>query len=472
MRKVAHLAGAESLHNLYNRHWPSINSIRFRHTLTNYKDGRAESFAPISEWQYLQHWLSKKFISQDAVLIREIEAILNPTYELIDELMNKVDDLSLEQLNNQELALIFIDIMDLPLGEIYRLNVVQIEYSLNYALHSILETYESSPEDRNFLLTKLIAPGELTVAQEEEIEFSKIIQKARRIHAADPYKDEAIRSLFLKHIEVFAPKHCAYGEMPPSEDDYAQKYIDMYAKNTTLLTKNQALINVKNQVDNSEKLLAKINDSRLSLLCRLMARIGVFRDKNKAKLGESVVRRLRIMDEISIRTNEKRSNLDWYLVAEIVTLLDTGQGLSQKTIKDRQKNGVTFERSEDVLSGAVLIKPTGNSSASDINQITGICASSGVVEGTVRVIFGKEDQGKMQPGDIMVAIGTDFDLIEIMNLSSGIITEEGGLLSHASVVSRELSKPCLIGVESATTILKDGDRIRLDAINGHVEILR
>lgn len=59
MRKVAHLAGAESLHNLYNRHWPRINSIRFRHTITNYKDGTVESFAPSTEWQYLQHWLSK-----------------------------------------------------------------------------------------------------------------------------------------------------------------------------------------------------------------------------------------------------------------------------------------------------------------------------------------------------------------------------------------------------------------------------
>jgi phosphohistidine swiveling domain-containing protein len=471
MRKVAHLAGAESLHNLYNRHWPSINSIRFRHTLTNYKDGRVESFAPISEWQYLQHWLSKKFISQDTVLIREIEAILSPTYELIDELMAKVDGLDFVKLSNQELALIFIDIMDLPIGEIYRLNVVQIEYSLNYALHSILETYESSPEDRNFLLSKLIAPGELTVAQEEEIEFSKIIRKARRMHALDPYKNEAIRSLFLKHIEVFAPKHCAYGEMPPSEDDYTKKYIDMYEKNRTLLTKMHALINIKNQAEDSERLLARINDSRLSQLCRLMARIGVFRDKNKAKLGETVVRRLRIMDEISARTTETRSNLDLYLIAEIVTLLDTGQALTKNTIKARQTNGVTFERSEDVSSGIVSIKPSGSSNASNVNQIPGICASSGIVEGFVKVIFGKDDQYKMRPGDIMVAIGTDFDLIEIMNISSGIITEEGGLLSHASVVSRELNKPCLIGVEDATVTLKDGDRVRLDAINGHVEIL-
>lgn len=55
-----------------------------------------------------------------------------------------------------------------------------------------------------------------------------------------------------------------------------------------------------------------------------------------------------------------------------------------------------------------------------------------------------------------------------MNVCSGIITEEGGLLSHASVVSRELKKPCLIGVVNATKLLKIGDSIGLDATEGKI----
>lgn len=472
MRKVAHLAGAESIHNLYNRHWPRINSIRFRHTLTNYKDGRVESFAPVSEWQFLQHWLSKKFVILDPVLIREIEAILNPTYDLIDELMARIDGIDLSELSDQDLALIFIDVMDYPMGEIYRLNVVQIEYSLNYALHSILEKYESSPEDRNLLLSKLIAPGELTVAQEEEVEFSKIIRKARGIDAASPYDNQDILKLFLKHVTVFSPKHCAYGELPPSEEDYLKKYQDMFTSGNSLLSNAQAIRNLAEQRDESERLLSKINNQGLAQLCRLMARIGVFRDKNKAKLGETVVRRLKIMDEIASRTGVPRSNLDWYLISEIVTLLDTGQHLLNSHLKARQKDGVRFERSEDVTSGVRAIEDNASKNRSNIKHLNGICASSGIIEGSVKVIFDKSDKKKMRTGDIMVAIGTDFDLIEIMNQSAGIITEEGGLLSHASVVSRELNKPCLIGVEGATSILKDGDRVTLDAVNGHVVIKR
>ncbi|RWZ78926.1 MAG: hypothetical protein EOT05_04260 [Candidatus Microsaccharimonas sossegonensis] len=88
----------------------------------------------------------------------------------------------------------------------------------------------------------------------------------------------------------------------------------------------------------------------------------------------------------------------------------------------------------------------------------------------VKVIHSKDDIDKIDSSDIMVAIGTDFDLLEIMNVCSGIITEEGGLLSHASVVSRELKKPCLIGVANATKLLRDGDSITLDATEGKITL--
>ena len=71
----------------------------------------------------------------------------------------------------------------------------------------------------------------------------------------------------------------------------------------------------------------------------------------------------------------------------------------------------------------------------------------------------------------MVAIGTDFDLMDAIHRSAGIITEEGGLLSHASVVSREMKKPCIIGVNNATGIIKDVDKIILDSKKGIITIL-
>lgn len=78
----------------------------------------------------------------------------------------------------------------------------------------------------------------------------------------------------------------------------------------------------------------------------------------------------------------------------------------------------------------------------------------------------------MRKGDIMVSPGTDFDLINAMQKAGGIITEEGGILSHAAVISRELGIPCIIDVKDATIILKDGDRIQMNADKCYIKRLR
>jgi phosphohistidine swiveling domain-containing protein len=469
MRKVSHLVGAEILHNLYNRHWPRINSLRFRHTITNFKHGIVESYAPINEWTYLQHWLSKKFLAIDPILIREIEAIMNPSYDLVDEIMQRIDTADLQSISDQELALLLIDIVDYPLGDIYKLNVVQIEYSLNFALHALLGNYEPNALDRNELLAQLLAPGELTAAQEEEVAFGEIVIFGRSRGVANPNASDGVMKRIKDHYAKYAASHCAYGEEPPTLEDYTNKYIFMYMQGKSPLSKEEAEENVARQLKQSQKMLTKLRDDKLTMLCTLMAKIGVFRDRNKAKLGETVIRRLHILDEISRRTKVARTDINYYLMAELTALLDTGEQLPPTVLKDRKSNGVNFTRSEDVAAGVKSIA----SSTSDGNRedtLQGICASPGKITAKAKIIRTKDDIVKVEPGDIMVAIGTDFDLLEIMNLSGGIITEEGGLLSHASVVSRELKKPCLIGVPQATLQLHDGDELKLDATEGKVYI--
>lgn len=469
MRKVSHLIAAEMLHNLYNRHWPRINSLRFRHTITNFKHGIVEAHAPVREWSYLQHWLSERFLALDPILIREIEAIMNPTYEFVDEVMQRVDSADLKNISNRELALLLIDIMDFPLGEIYKLNVVQIEYGLNFALHRMLEKYEPNEFDRNELLAQIIAPGELTVAQKEEVAFGKVLALGRKKNSSSPATDDEVLQHIKEHQSMYASTHCAYGEEPPIIDDYINKYVFMYTQNKPPLTQEDADANVRSQHEKSEKILLKLGDNDLVILCNLMAKIGVFRDNNKAKLGETVARRLRILDEIARRTHVSREEINYYLMSELAELLDKSEKLPEEVINERKTNGVCFTRNEDVTIGIKTI--TTSDRHDDLETFRGICASSGQVIAKARIILSKDDIAKVNPGDIMVAVGTDFDLLEIMNLSGGIITEEGGLLSHASVVSRELRKPCLIGVTQATKLLNDGDNVELNATEGRITII-
>jgi phosphohistidine swiveling domain-containing protein len=82
-----------------------------------------------------------------------------------------------------------------------------------------------------------------------------------------------------------------------------------------------------------------------------------------------------------------------------------------------------------------------------------------------------EEAGKLERGDLLVAPFTDPGWTPLLNLAAGVVTETGGLLSHAAVICREYGLPAVLNVAGATQLLRDGQRVRIDGENGHVDIL-
>lgn len=105
------------------------------------------------------------------------------------------------------------------------------------------------------------------------------------------------------------------------------------------------------------------------------------------------------------------------------------------------------------------------------NEIVGTVANQGVVRGVAKIILGSQDFSKFNDGDIIVASMTSVDYIPIMERASALITNEGGILCHASIVSREMNKPCIIDTKIATKVFKDGDLIEVDADNGIIRLV-
>ncbi len=103
-----------------------------------------------------------------------------------------------------------------------------------------------------------------------------------------------------------------------------------------------------------------------------------------------------------------------------------------------------------------------------INQLKGEIGCVGYAKGKVKIIIRAEDMKKMEAGDILVSIATDPDIVPAMKKAGGIVTEQGGVTSHAAIVSRELGIPCVIGTKIATKLLKDGDMVEVDANKGIV----
>ncbi len=75
-------------------------------------------------------------------------------------------------------------------------------------------------------------------------------------------------------------------------------------------------------------------------------------------------------------------------------------------------------------------------------------------------------QNKMKRGDILIAETTSPDVMALCRKARAIVADQGGLLSHAAVISREFGTPCIIGTENATRIFKSGDMVEVDANHG------
>ena len=101
-----------------------------------------------------------------------------------------------------------------------------------------------------------------------------------------------------------------------------------------------------------------------------------------------------------------------------------------------------------------------------ITELRGFPAYTGFVVG--RVFNMTTSQGRPSGGYILVAPSTHPDDIGLIKDAAAIVTDEGGILSHASVISRELKIPCVVGTKVATKVLKDGDLVEVDARTGRV----
>ncbi|MBT2646956.1 phosphoenolpyruvate synthase [Bacillus sp. ISL-34] len=102
--------------------------------------------------------------------------------------------------------------------------------------------------------------------------------------------------------------------------------------------------------------------------------------------------------------------------------------------------------------------------------IVGLPVSSGVIEGRARVILNMEE-ADLEDGDILVTTFTDPSWTPLFVSIKGLVTEVGGLMTHGAVIAREYGLPAVVGVEHATKLIRDGQRIRVHGTEGYIEIL-
>lgn len=181
--------------------------------------------------------------------------------------------------------------------------------------------------------------------------------------------------------------------------------------------------------------------------------------------------------EAARRLKLTAKEIDYLFPAEIIDALKNHTSL-KKEIAERMKFCVTasVEGEYKIYSGAKARElfeqyqpPSVGMEAKD--ELSGVTACKGKIKGIVRVIRRDKDFEAFKEGEILVALQTMVHYVPIMKKAAAILTEFGGLTSHAAIVSRELNKPCIVGIPSLLASVKDGDMVEVDADRGIVRIL-
>jgi pyruvate,water dikinase len=107
----------------------------------------------------------------------------------------------------------------------------------------------------------------------------------------------------------------------------------------------------------------------------------------------------------------------------------------------------------------------------DANKVKGLPGSAGVARGTAKVIHSLAEAGKLQPGDVLVAVFTVPPWTPLFATASAVVTDTGGVLSHSAVVAREYRIPAVVGTGHATTTFKDGQVLEVDGTAGTVSVV-
>lgn len=127
-----------------------------------------------------------------------------------------------------------------------------------------------------------------------------------------------------------------------------------------------------------------------------------------------------------------------------------------------------LERALQTYIGAMLLTVD---RPSETRLVRGTPVSSGVYEGRARVVRSTADFARVEPGDVLVTTSTSAAFNVLLPLLGAIVTDRGGLLSHAAIVARECGIPGVVGCGSAVRTVPDGARVRVDGTTGEVQVL-
>jgi len=418
-----------------------------------------------------QNWHYKKFFFQylkNPEKIDEFSDFIQAENDKVINTLKKIE-LTVKKLSDNEIFKIYLRAADIYMLVSYGISVVR---RLDEGGAKFLEQVKFKTK-KDFDIYLLATTDKLSYLNQEELEFLRVIKNSKK---------DTLSNLIKKHLKKWSWTGCSYADEPPNTYEHFLKVAKKWITSPKKLEQRLKELNSSRQniIKNRSALLKKldIKDKNFSSTIHLLQESSFLKDYMRAMVGQLVFYSTPILNEIAKRKRVSFDTLNLLTLPELKTFLDKNIIPDKRTLEDRNEFCLIFPEQSKVKilyskeAKEIEQEYFKESGKKDIKEFKGNIAYPGKVRSRVKIIESLNDAEKFKQGDILVAHNTTPELVIIMKKAAAIVTNEGGITSHAAIVSRELKIPCVIATKIATKVLKDGDMVEVDANEGVVRKIK
>lgn len=425
----------------------------------------------------LNNLMSQEYFNKKLKQWDRLNNKLNYQYEKLDNIsLKSVPDKKLIEAF-KEFHMAFLDWWDF--AQVAELISISAEYLLRNVIPNKLFPIVTSPSKKSY-----------TAIEEEEL-----LKIALNIKS-----DKKASKLFLKDNHAIMKNLGKFKEIKELLEGHARKYY--WQQNgyfeTEVLTLdhfiNQANDLIKKDIDliklmaNNEDRLKEIREEKAQIISSLLLEDNnkklieladffcAFQDERKAISLKGHHYLSVFLQEISRRTGISRNLLYWCTPYEVSDIIRGKFNINELKKRQRHMTLIFGAGGMNILTGNESMKKEkeilGRGYGLNISEFEGTRAQGGKVVGKVIKVLDPRKCGNFKSGCILVTTMTSPDFMPLMKIAAAIITDEGGITSHASIVARELGVPCVIGTRIATEVLNNNDLVEVNANHGIVKIIK
>jgi phosphohistidine swiveling domain-containing protein len=387
-----------------------------------------------------------------------------------NELQEKCKELSAKSLlteNREDLANLMEEFFDVERKYTVFYNITQFEGPATDIAKNLVKKYSKNEKEFEELLSAISVSNKDTVVEEEQKDF--LVLASSDVLDKEELADKHAKQYGWISLRFFL------GEPWRTED-----ILNRLSNISKEEAKNELEKRLNKRLEKEEKIKVLTKDFSVDdkKVVDKIREIIFVRNQRADFFHESGYHIRPLLLKVAISLNVSYNEVLNLCVPEIVLAL-RGKLDYKKHIEERKKNflvyyglGGPFILEGDNVKKFIERNSFLKRSGDNLEELKGNIAYKGLATGVVRILKTDIDNKKVKRGDVVVAPMTIPSFMPALEKAVAFVTDEGGITCHASIVAREMHKPCIIGTKIATKVLKDGDLVEVDANRGVVKIIR